>query len=196
MLRLPAYQQARILTEQKYPKQAPQTFRTPFYQPALTSIRDYYKSGNDPAVLTSAKSSVRSLTAEARRLNNIRVLEAFEKSTACGWSLLLTPNSKVLAHVHGVDLRLSPDIRADETKKSVVIFVNCRAVRLDPEVATVTIELAHWVLEQAGISMNIRGIRYMDLFTNTDHGLKMRRASTIKAVNQSAKVINALWPAL
>ena len=37
MLELPAHAQARILREQKYPKQAPQVFRTPYYQPALTS---------------------------------------------------------------------------------------------------------------------------------------------------------------
>jgi hypothetical protein len=31
------------LYDQKYPKQHPQSFRTPYYQRALSGIRDYYR---------------------------------------------------------------------------------------------------------------------------------------------------------
>lgn len=39
MLKLPGYQQQNILVAQKYPKSAPQIFRTLYYQPTLKAIR-------------------------------------------------------------------------------------------------------------------------------------------------------------
>jgi hypothetical protein len=35
LVHLPAYEQSRILYEQKYPRQAPQTFKSPYYAVAL-----------------------------------------------------------------------------------------------------------------------------------------------------------------
>ena len=40
LLNLPAYEQVRILHDQKYPRRQPQVFRVPFYQPALHGIRE------------------------------------------------------------------------------------------------------------------------------------------------------------
>lgn len=88
MLSLPAYAQARILTEQKYPKQAPQVFRTPYYQYAMTGIRSYYKAGNDPAQLALAASKIEALK-EARRDHNLRILNSFKASELSGRKIKL-----------------------------------------------------------------------------------------------------------
>jgi hypothetical protein len=61
MLRLPAYEQSRLLYDQKYPKQQPQSFRTPYYQRALSGIREYYREANDGKILSAAKMAYRAL---------------------------------------------------------------------------------------------------------------------------------------
>lgn len=61
MLRQPAYAQARILADQKYPKQEPQVFRTPYYQQALTGVRNFYRSSNNSSEILSALRKIESL---------------------------------------------------------------------------------------------------------------------------------------
>ena len=196
MLRLPALAQARILNDQKYPKQEPQSFRTPYYQPALTGIRKYFRSGNDAAQLNTALGAIQSISIESRRLNNARVLETFGASDFSKRGLVLQPTANVRARIGDVELRLSPELVAREGNDDRVVFLNCRAAKLDPETAIVTVEIAHWVLEQYGIKMGIAGIEYVDLFTGTVHRTKKRRPATTKTMLQNAKIITALWPTL
>jgi len=101
LLSLPAYEYLRILHEQKYPRQQPQVFRTPFYLPALSGIRQYYRSGNDRAALVPARQAIALLGLESRREHNTRVLDQFERSTqssvSCSWLVtrgVLPPSDK------------------------------------------------------------------------------------------------------
>lgn len=64
---MPALAQMRILAGQKYPKQEPQVFRTPYYQPALQGIKNYYKAGNAISELTTALSKVEAFSLDAKR---------------------------------------------------------------------------------------------------------------------------------
>lgn len=196
MLQLPAHAQVRILTEQKYPKQIPRVFRTPYYQPALTGIRRYFRAGNDKAELAAAKANIMLLSRESKRDQNSRVLDGFARSTLSKRKLLLQTNSGIKAQVGAVELRLGPDLRVLENGLEEYIYLNCRAQALDPGVAIRTAEIAHWVLEQSGVRMPIGQIEYVDLFTGNSHATTKRRAATTKALTQNFKIIETLWPTL
>src|SRR5438874_12773070 len=105
----PAYEYARILHEQKYPKQQPQVFRTPFYLPALSAIRNFYRAENDLTVLAAARQSIGLLKLETRRESNIRVLRSFEHSKQARRRLQVAANPKHVAIVRQVELRLGLD---------------------------------------------------------------------------------------
>lgn len=196
LLRLPAFAQARILVDQKYPKQTPQSFRTPYYQSSLTGIRNYFRSGGDEYQLVSARGRISLIDQPAKRLNNLRVIDKFETSKLAKRKLELKTNPTVKVQTGDVELRLSPDLRAIDTEKEFVILVSCRAQKLDPEIAVQTIEIAHWVLEEAGIKIPIANVQFFDLFDDQVHSTKKRRAATTKALAENAKIIETLWPSL
>jgi hypothetical protein len=196
MLRLPAYEQVRILAEQKHPKQAPQIFRTPYYQPAITGIRAFYANGNDLTQLTAARGKALNASQQSRRDNVLRVIDKFEASSAIKRPLVIAKNSKYTASVGDVQLRLSPDIQAFDGNKPVFIYYNCRATRLDEEAARSTLEIAHWVLETNGVDVKPIQVEYLDLATGVLHRVKKRRPTTVKALKGNAKIISTLWPSL
>lgn len=196
MLRQPAYAQARILADQKYPKQEPQVFRTPYYQQALTGIRNFYRSGNNPSQITTALSKIESLGQEARRLNNSRVINSFQKSPIFGRPLVLQKVPHWKSSLGTVEFKLSPDLSVIEDDENRLLFLNFRNAKLDPEIAKLTLEISHWVLESNDIKVPIDHIEYVDLFTDAIYSVTKRRAATTKVVTESAKIIEALWPTL
>lgn len=75
-------------------------------------------------------------------------------------------------------------------------FLNLRAQALDPDLARVTLELAHWLLEKQGQEIPIQRIEYVDLFKGTTHKIAKRRATTVSAATQSLKIIQTLWSSI
>lgn len=193
LLELSMYEQVRILHEQKYPKQQPQTFRIPFYLPALSGIRTYYRDNNDPSALIRARQFITNLGLNTRRVHNFRVLDSFEKSQEFNRKLEVKTNPSIVASVSQVDLKLSLDLRAEEDDSPRFIYYNCRATALDKEIARTTIEIAHWVLEQNELQVPIKFIEFVDLHSNQIHKTSRRRPSIIKAVKENARIIQALW---
>jgi hypothetical protein len=196
MLRLPAYAQMRILSDQKYPKKEPQVFRTPYYRPALNGIRSFYKTGNQAAALNAALTKIQGISQDAKRLNNARAIDSFRKSSAARRIFVVTVSPHLAHAINNVEFRLSPDLRVLEDGKPRVLFFNCRAEKLDPELARCTIEVAHWVLENSGTNLPVSGIEFIDLSTGKTHTTKTRRAATVKAVRANVQVISALWDSL
>lgn len=196
MLRLPAYNQTRILHEQKYPKQQPQIFRTPYYQPATSAFRKYYSSGNDPKVLLEARTDAQSIAVTARRSQILRVLDAFEHSSFSKRKLTPIANSRLSARIGNTDIRLSADLRAQEGTTERIIYWNCRQVPIDEEVARLTAEIAHWVLAENKHSIRIEQIEIMDLARRKALLFKNRRTATVRLLKQNADIIDALWAAI
>lgn len=196
MLLVPAYSQARILTEQKHPKQGAQIFRTPYYSTALNGIRKYFKEHQNTSAIKAARNKALSLNLESKRENNLRVLSAFENSDFAGRDLDVERNEKISNSIGTVEFRLSPDLVVAEKKKTKLIYVNCRAQKLDTEIARLTAEIAHWVAEEVGIDIKLNQIEYIDLYTNDTHVFKKRRQKTIKNLTENAKLIEAIWPTL
>jgi len=191
---MPAYEQLRVLHDQKYPKQQPQSFRTPYYQPSLAGIRDFHRGGNDSRLLTSAQNDLQSIGNPARRAHNLRVLEKFANSRLLRRRLQPLPNTRYSANVGSVEIRLSPDLQALENGELVVIYFNCRTAAITDEIANLTVEIGNWVLEQNEIGISHDHVEVVDLVAGNTHKRKKGRPSTIKTLKANARIIEALWP--
>jgi hypothetical protein len=193
-LRLPAVEQMRILHDQKYPKQVPQVFRQPYYQPALTSIRHVLENG--ASGLVTARAELQRVTQPSRRMHSMRVLEQFIGSEHAKRLLQPTVHKRFYANVNGLELRLSPDLFAFEGDEERFIYFNFKAEQYNPESAKMTIEIAHWLLEQNKLEVMPEQIEFIDLFTGTLYRVKKRRAKTLKLLEENAKLIRSLWPTI
>lgn len=196
MLDLPAHAQARILTEQKYPKQGPQAFKTPYYQQALAGIRAYYKGGNDDAKLAAAAARIEGFSQEAKRDNNLRILGSFRQSDLFARKLKIDPTKHFTFSAQGVDLRFSPDISYQDEGSERILLLHYRAQPLDAELARRTLELSYWALQGANAPIEAKRLEYFDLFAVKSYSITRPRTGTIKAAEQSLKIIQALWPSL
>jgi hypothetical protein len=196
MLKLPAYEQLRILLEQKYPKQGPQPFRIPYYRPAVSAIRNFYTAGNDLSVLAQARNGVQGIGQAVRRTQLLRALQSFEGSPLARRKLRPCKNYQVVASIGDVHIRASPDFQAtdgDDTHK--VLYVNCKQVPLDPDFAQRLVEVAQWIYAENSIDLPIEDFEVLDLAARKFLRFKRRRPQTIKLLKQNAKVIEALWNA-
>jgi len=197
MLNLPAYEQQRILIEQKYPRQEPQAFKIPYYQPALRGLRAYYNSGNSHSELTNARSRVRTLKLDSRIQHNLRVINAFARSRQAQRPLQLEPQSIITVNAAvNVDLRLKFDLFAQERNSPKRIFYNFRNVPIDPGIARLTLEVSHWVLDQNHTPIAFNALEYVDLESGNTIRVNRIGARTIRMIAANAKIISTLWPTL
>lgn len=196
LLRLPAYEQMRILIEQKYPRNQPQVFRAPFYSPAIRGIREYYRGSNDPLALSQARASASKLNLKQRRDSNLRVIDAFESGSQSHRRLSPVPQPKFGTNLGAVRISLSLDLLAHENGIARHLFYNCRVAPVDTETARTALEIAHWVLEQEGVTVPARQLEYIDFSSSKVHRISHRRAGTIQKLRANARLIETLWPSL
>ena len=193
ILRVPAYTYVRILQEHKYPKQAPQSFRIPYYRPALSAIRRFYEQGNDPRVLNTARTQLAAISNQTRRTHNQRVIDSFAGSNQLGRQFKMQTNPRIGATLSGVDLKLSPDFVVEDAGNTRRIYYNCRLTPADPDIARVTLELADWVIGQAGISIHPSTLEFIDLANHHVTQGRPRRRKTLTQAHRAAQVIAAVW---
>lgn len=196
LLRLPAYEQMRILHEQKYPRSQPQVFRAPFYSPSVRGIREYFRGGNDPLALAQARSGIANLNLKQRRDSNLRVLNSFEAGAQSKRRLSPVAQTRIGTNLGSVHISLSLDMLAHENGVARHLYLNCRVAPLDADTARTALEIAHWVLEQSGVTVPIRQLEYIDFAAAKVHRVTQRRSSTIQKLRANAKLIEALWPTL
>lgn len=196
LLNLPVQTQARVLKEQKYPKQGPQAFKMPYYQQALAGIRGFYKAGNDIEKLTRAAEKIETFKQEAKRDNNLRILNSFKQDELSSRKLQIGRVKHLRFTANDVVLRFSPDLNGQENGVERLFLLHYRSKPLDPELARTTLEIVHWTLENLGSPVDTEQLEYIDLFTNRPYFIEERRISTISAVKQGLKIIQELWPTL
>jgi len=194
MIGLPAYQQIRILAEQKYPARNPQSFRVPYYQFALRGIRHYYRDGNDADNLAAARRNAGLLGNKTRAEHNLRVLNRFERSPQARRRLRLQSNPSLAHSIAGVELRLGADLRASERDARKCVYYNCRNVEIDPEVARLALEVAYVVMDENGQTPEARELEYVDLQKGEVHQTRAPRTRTLALLRENARVISTLWP--
>lgn len=76
------------------------------------------------------------------------------------------------------------------------IFFNCRDRESHPETVRLTLELAQWLLEENGFSIKPNEVEYIDLFTNVLYVGRKVRKSTLKELDDHARLIELIWPSL
>jgi hypothetical protein len=198
MLELPLYQQVRILTEQKYPRQAPASYRVPYYRPALQAIRNFYNSARQTQVILDAIASIQASGMPPARIeNNVRVLTDLQRTRQMRRHLTPRPTRRIRSDFTGVELKLTPDLVGAEGQAEKTIFYNFRQAKLTSSVARVTLELAAWVLRHVGSAVELGSLEYVDL---ADRG-KVRQISgirslTIRRAQQNARAIRQIWDGL
>lgn len=196
MLLLPAHSQARILTEQKHPKVGSQAFKVPYYRTAIGGMVAFFRKGGSVAELDKARVKAQNFNQRAKRTNNLRAIDSFQKSRFSGRAFEVATSPRLSATIDNVEIRLSPDLRVMEESKTKFIYLNCKAEAIDSGLARRTLEIGHWVFEKAGHELPMMGFEYVDLVTDQTYSYKTRRRKTITAMQENAKVISVLWPSL
>jgi len=196
LLGLPAYEQVRILYEQKYPKRQPQVFKIPYYAQSLRAIREYYRSGCDTAQLRTAEARVAHIRLDSQRDNNLRVIRQFEHGSQRNRALIVAPRQRRSATLHSVELTLQFDLEGSESSAERFLLYNTRAAPIGEETARTTLELAQWVLGQAGKLVSLGSIEYVDLPSDKAYRYSKPRASTLKHASNTAGIITTLWPTI
>lgn len=186
--------QARLLHDQKYPKQAPQVFMQPYYAPPINGIRGFLERGH--AALPDARAQIQKIRVSSRRMHCNRVLEQFVQSEHAARGLRPLPIKRVVAALGDLELRLSPDLCAMEGDEERIIYFNANVSPTDGEQARKTLDIAHWIMEQNGSDLRPEQLEYIDLATGVLHKYKVRRTRTIKTLQEYAKIIASLWPTI
>lgn len=196
LLRLPAYEQVRVLNDQKYPASEPQSFKIPYYQPALKGIRDYYRTSNDPAALGAARAVAKTAKLEARRKHNLRVIAQFEKSVQAKRKLVPKAGADHSLVLSGVLVRLRFDLVAEEGKSLRHILYDPRDTPVDDETARSTLELAAHVLQSSGSPVLPKQLEYVAISSGHSRTITTVRARTMQRIQANAKLIKTLWPTI
>lgn len=193
-IRLPAVEQMRLLHDQKYPRQAPQVFKQPYYAPPLKGIREFLERGT-PGLL-DARAQLQGLRIPSRRMHCMRVLESFVQSEHANRGLKPVAIPRLYAHMRGLELRLSPDLVAQEGNEDRYMYFNASAKQFDPETARLTLEFAHWLLRENGIEIKPKQVEFIDLFTGVLYPGRAPRKSTLRNLDENARLIESMWPTI
>jgi len=194
LINLPAYEQIRILHEQKYPKKSPQFFKIPYYSHALKSIRQYYLSGRDQKVLQENRILIgTSVKLESRRENNLRVIQCFENSVQVNRNIKIQINKRYMIEIGQVQIKLNFDISGKENGDEKRIFYNLRQSPIYDETARTTLEISKWILEQNQVNIPLRNFEYVDLANNRSLFYNRIRNRTIDRMITNCGIIETLW---
>ena len=96
----------------------------------------------------------------------------------------------------GIDIRLQFDLVALEGKSDRHILYNFRNAEIEAEVARITLEIAHWVLQRSGVTVPIRTLEYVDISAPKRISTNTRRKTTVNRMKQNGKIIKTLWPTI
>lgn len=196
LIGLPAYEQVRILAEQKYPRRQPQSFRIPYYATALKGIRDYFKAGRTQAALLDAKRRAMRIQPESRRNHNLRVLDLFKDSDQSKRLLSPIPLTNYNTILGSLELTLRFDLVGNERRRVRRILYNTRVAPIGEEIARTTLDVAHWVMEKTGDHTQMQDLQYVDLPTGEVYSWTRRRKTTIRKIRRNVQIIDTLWPTI
>jgi hypothetical protein len=197
-MQMPAYEQVRILTDQKHPKLGAAPYRGSYYAQARAAIRSHYAHQRSPMAIADYQRRIQaSNTLPHCKANNLRVLDSFANSPQADRHLVLGPRPESITRPFGnfpIDLRVRFDIEADEDHRQKHIFYNLLVAPIDEEIARMTLELAYRVLSDDGILM--QDLEYVDLVNGKTLRWTRPRKSTLTKAEVNAKWISTVWPTL
>jgi hypothetical protein len=200
MMQKPAFEQVRILTEQKYPKRGAAPHRRPYYSQAHAGIRSHYEHDRSPMAIENQRRRIQTSNVRIdRKEHNLRALQAFVESPQSARILVPGPRPKTMRwdlESYKVELRLRFDIEGEEGGRYKHIFYNTCEAPIDEEIARTMLELAYWTLDGKKVPVAMRDLEYVDLASGKMLSWARPRKSTWNKVEANAKVIATLWSTL
>lgn len=76
------------------------------------------------------------------------------------------------------------------------IYFNFSAREADPSSARKTLEFAHWLLAENGVDVDPKQLEYIDLFSNIVYSGRKARKTSMRELEENARLIEALWPVI
>ncbi|MEL7485348.1 MAG: hypothetical protein AAFN41_13475 [Planctomycetota bacterium] len=199
MIHMPAYEQMRILAEQKYPADDPARHRVPYYCEAKAAIRRFYRQDNNPLVVGDVQRHLQArgkTASRARAGHNSRVLEAFLESPEAHRRLEVRSFGTRKRSLHGVDLRLTFDLVADEKGKVKFKYYNMRVDEMDEELIRSTLELSSHLMAAEQIPHRFCDLEYFDFESGRLYRWSRPRKRTLQRAAKNADLVKTLWPTL
>lgn len=197
LIHTPLYGQLRILNEQKYPSQAPGTFKIQYYRPALQAVRRYYRQANNMDQLPTHGHLIPSVGTKPDRIqNNLRAINAFRRSSHRNRMLSLLGEQTWDVNLANVTLKATPDLAFTEGGNQGFMIVDCRLAIPEQEIIRTTLELLHHTLSANGVTCPMRRIEYLHLETDTLCRWNSPRQTTVSRANQTATAIQTLWDSI
>jgi hypothetical protein len=193
----PIADQMRILAEQKRPAAGAAQFKTHYYQPARSAIRQHHGRGNSPAVIPAAILRVQGGAGpDHRRIHNIRAMQAFARNPSVAGRVLITAAPQTYSvSVHGVDVRLHPDLEGVDGASTKYVLFNYSIDPIDDGLARRTLELMYWLLDGAGATVSPGDCEVICLASDTIHtNNRAPRITILRNAQENLRAINQLWP--
>lgn len=194
MLGKPMEARVQALRRQKYPTAGAGIFALPYYQPAIRFMRLFFLKG--PSALAEARSKFQSFSQPTKRENSNRALDSFLASEFSKMPLVPCTNSRVMAMVEGVEVKLSPDLKATWDGEVHYFYINCCNHQYNEETARRLLEIAHFILISNGIEVLPHQLHFVDLFGRKLFAITTIRQTTIDALREDAKGIQLIWKEL
>lgn len=199
MMRLPAYEQMRILEAHKYPPLAPGEHQVPYYCEALGAVRRYYRHDNDERVVREVLrylQSRRKPSSRARAGRNALALEAFLESSEARRSLTPVPFGPRDCAFHGLVLQLSFDVVGEEARRVKFKLYNMADEEMDEELVRSTLELSSHLLSAEEVAHRFGDLEYFDMAEDRLWRWPQVRQRTLHRARKTAQLVCTLWPTL
>ena len=196
ILRRPTEKATKVMHDQKYPKEEPQIHRIPYYQTAITAIKNYYRADNNVQLLDAARNRALSIPNQSRRVNTLRVLDDFQDSPHSERRFLVKPAQRHSAAIGRVEVRLSADMQATEAGKQRIVYFHCSATPIDEETAILLLEIAHWILAENHIETLPEQVEVLDVSSRKSHHVKSWRKSMSSVLTARARAVSSIWDSI
>lgn len=190
--------QMRILAEQKHPRGGAALFKLHYYQSARAAIYQYFKHGNDPSKLDSARKRLAAKKmAQHKKDHNGRAIEQFRKMKSLNGRKLVPWKSSVVRHeCHSVEIRFFADLSAAEAGQAKGFIFNFTARPVEEDLARRILEVTHWMCDCTKPCYRAADLEFVDLPAGVVIRGRKPRKTTLDLAQKNLHIISHLWPAI
>jgi hypothetical protein len=174
--------------------------RSSYYKPALTAIRKYHESGNNPVVFEAARkelsNNLRSATKRHEQTNyerNLSAIEAYERIYANRQFRILT-NHRLIYRIGSVTITAQPHLWVEEAGKQVLIKIG--VAKKQPAFVDVMLYLIRKAAISSGYRIRARNIVYLDITNGKERCCDDNLRRFNRVFLAAAREVAAVWDSL
>jgi len=193
------YAREEILRRYKYRYPGQKVF-APYYQAAITAIREYHRAGNDPAALAARLAALEGLLRgernpriQVRLRENMRTIISYEKHFGRR-RFTVPPQVRVPPLlVSAVSVTCNPDLQVMEADERLLISLHCAMTKPEKEAVAILSQLAHEAYQKIEV-VPPRNVRFLDVQAGTEASWTGRGKRRWPQIEAACRQIHALWP--